>query len=511
MATLDIFSPHSTQLYTPEQVKLGEGVIAAELDIDLYDLMCAAGQSIFEFIVQDYSQAQSILVCCGKGNNGGDGYTVARLLKTHGFQVDLWQIGDPNALRGDAERAKEAWLNEGGHILPPQRQLPQHVDLIIDALLGIGVKGQLRPEFISLIESINTHSVDTISIDLPSGLCARTGAHLGAVIQATHTLTLVALKQGLFTGQARAYIGHLSFFSLGVNERFITRYIPQVHLLNKTELKHSLPKRSPVAHKGDFGRALMIGGDEGMGGAIILACESLARSGTGLFSVLTHPSNTSALLCRRPEAMVKGQHQFSDLELRTHIQSMQALVVGPGLGLQEWGSRLWKQIQVNHDQQSLLIDADALSLLSLSEPWWTSYSSSIDIVLTPHPGEAAKLLNISTAQVESDRFAAVRAIALKYKATVVLKGAGTLIDDGEHTWICPLGNSGMASGGMGDVLSGIIGAFLAQGVSARSSALLGVWLHSCAADLMVKSIGQVGLLASDLIKGLPQAFRELSK
>ena len=502
-------------LYTAQEVKEGEKLLCDEQNVDLYDLMKKAGQALYTHLLAHYPQCKTILICCGKGNNGGDGYTLARLLKSNGTDVILWQIPSATDLKGDAAKARDEWLNLGGEIYPPSLE-NLSVDLIVDALLGIGIKGEVRETYSEVINYLNQHSAPILSVDLPSGLCADTGRVLGTAIHAEHTVSLVALKQGLFTGQARAYVGELFFAGLEIYSAFTQKYPTRVKLLTKGLTKTLMPKRSPTAHKGQCGKLLLIGGAHGMGGALILASEAAARSGVGLLSTLTHPMTSTALLSRRPEVMVHCVAEDLSFEEHQLFSAHPTIVIGPGLSTQKWGWSRWQELQRLHSANSVVLDADALNLLAEQGAWWLDKTlrkqgqQEFQPILTPHPGEAARLLTCSTAEIEHDRFSAVKSLAQKYQAVVVLKGAGTLISDGEQTWICPLGNAGMASGGMGDVLSGIIGSYVAQGLSPLSASLLGVYVHSLAADCAVNSYGCSALLASDLIEALPQVHRELT-
>ena len=504
-------------LYRPDAVRQIEQRGVAQKGISLYQLMIRAGEAIANQIQQSYPQTHHVLVCCGGGNNGGDGYTVARLLSDQGVRVTLWQTGDPMSLSGDAARARDAWRATGGVIDVAGSQVPDSVDLVIDALLGIGVRGAPRPETAAVIQTLNAHAAPILAVDLPSGLCPDTGWRPGVAIHADLTLTLVAIKRGLLTGQARAHVGQLCYADLGIIDE-VNSTPPEASLLTHTpsSLGITLSQRSPVVHKGNCGRVTVVGGSVGMGGALCLASEAAARAGAGLVTALTAPEHLIPLMVRCPEVMTQSVAGVQQRLTTPRLEWATALVVGPGLSVESWGKARWMEVlsaQAAH-HRPWVVDADALTLLADLErneglPSWWLTSTQTQAVLTPHPGEAARLLGCSTQEVERDRYAAVREISRRYASVVALKGAGTLIDDGQRTWVCSLGNPGMASGGMGDVLSGLIGGLLAQGLSPAHACVLGVWLHSRAADLAHLHCDDRALLASDLFATLPNALREL--
>ncbi|TVM23313.1 NAD(P)H-hydrate dehydratase [Vibrio cholerae] len=315
---------------------------------------------------------------------------------------------------------------------------------------------------------------------------------MGTCIKAQHTVSLIGLKQGLVTGQARCYVGTLHYAGLGVEEVFAQHNTPSLVSIDG-KLRHSLlPPRQACTHKGQNGKALIVGGNEGMGGALILCASACARSGAGLSAAMTHPDNVTAMLTITPEVMSTSwnkQHLFEE-----RIEWCDALALGPGLGRDAQAQQIMQRLS------SLKVpkvwDADALYFLAHNP----SYDAQR--IITPHPVEAARLLGCEVEEVEQDRFAAIRQLQQRYGGVVVLKGAGTLVDDGKEIAVCLQGNPGMASGGMGDVLTGIIVALLAQKIPLADAAKLGVWLHSSAADLNTKSHGQRGLLASDLLPHL---------
>ena len=485
----------SGKLYRAEQVRRGERQAAAQQQLAMYLLMERAGAAVFHQLEQDFTRHQHVLVCCGGGNNGGDGYVVARLAKEAGYQVTLWQMGDAAKLQGDAALARDAWLATGGQILPPAASIPSSIEVVIDALLGTGLSGEVRPEGKQLIMMINRIAVPVIAIDIPSGLCADTGKVLGEAVKAQSTVTFIGSKQGLWTGQAAEYVGQVQFAGLQVADDFEQIEPPSAHLIQAADVASCLLPRARSAHKGDHGRIILAGGDHSMGGAIRMASEAAARAGAGLTAVLTQPDNALSIVTARPEIMAVGWQQTDKVLLAQRLQWADVLVVGPGLGQSSWSQSLYSEL--TKTEKSLVVDADGLNLLSRSPDYKNNR------IITPHPGEAARLLACSVHEVEADRFRAARALQQKYGGVVVLKGAGTLVDDGTQCWVCAAGNPGMATGGMGDVLSGIIGALLGQGLSLAAAAWSGVWIHSTAADRCAAE-GERGMLASDLFPHIRQ-------
>ncbi|MGF1684408.1 NAD(P)H-hydrate dehydratase [Photobacterium minamisatsumaniensis] len=483
-----------TQLYLAEQVRQGERQAARLMNLDLYCLMERAGLAVFDYMTEAFPSSTDILVCCGGGNNGGDGYVVARLALLAGYSVRVWHVGDPTQLTGDAAKAKQAWLAAGGHILKPEPCLPESVGVVIDAILGIGLTGLVRPNALELIKAINMSCLPVIAVDTPSGVCADTGQVLGGAIKAQATITFIGCKQGLLTGQAVNYVGELILAGLEVESVFQSICQPSTKRVTRNDLVSCLGSRKRSAHKGDHGRILCVGGDRGMGGAIRLAAEAAARSGAGLTAVLTQPDNVLSIIAAVPEIMAQGWQEKAH-EASQKLAWAKVVVLGPGLGLSDWSKALF--FYFAHSEKKMVLDADGLNLLALSPDYKNNR------IITPHPGEAARLLQCTIADIEADRFAAVKALQHKYGGVAVLKGAGSLIYDGADCWLCTAGNPGMATGGMGDILSGIIGALAGQGLTLSDASRIGVLIHSLAADLCAKD-GERGMLASDLFPHIRQ-------
>ncbi|WP_019615620.1 NAD(P)H-hydrate dehydratase [Psychromonas ossibalaenae] len=478
--------PHS--LYRAQQIQDFEGQAAELAGTELYTLMERAGQACWQVFKQHFPDAGRVLVLSGKGNNGGDGYIFAAAAKDAGLDVQLCQMGEPVDLKGDAARARNAWSIAQGTIDGIEHADFEGADVIVDALLGTGLLGPVRAEYQRLIYKINQAGKAVLSVDIPSGLNADSGAVSDVAVKADITVSFVGLKQGLFTGCAPENCGEIYFSGLGITKEFESICESTVSRVLYDDFSDLLVKRSRISHKGFFGRTLVLGGNTGMPGAVRLAGEAALRTGSGLVKVLTRPENQLTVTAGRPELMVEAFHldKMDDSTIRDWATN---LVIGPGLGKDEWAENLFNYVLAS--DLATVVDADALNLL-VSKPAWKD-----NWILTPHPGEAARLLGCSITKVENDRFSAVRSLQRSFGGIVILKGAGTLICDGKQIYIANVGNPGMASGGMGDVLSGIIGGLLAQGIDPLHVAALAVNIHGLAADLAVKQ-DERGLLASDL-------------
>jgi hydroxyethylthiazole kinase-like uncharacterized protein yjeF len=462
-------------VWRTEAIRQMEQQIVASQHITMYQLMERAGVALFQTLQSRWPSARTIWILCGKGNNGGDGYVVARLARQHGFQVKVAALDVP-APGITAELAYRDWLKCGGTCLALQ-------DLTVDALLGIGPSTPLRGELPAWIQFINRNPAPVLCVDVPSGLNAENGHPLGCAVHATLTVTMLGLKYGLVTGLSASYVGKLQIASLGRTVWPEHAALQQVDALDYSQIRSLLPPRDPCAHKGNHGKLLIIAGGRGMPGAAHLATDAALRTGSGLVKVCCDPANQAMIFMGRPELMFS---QNIDVDL---VWSS-TIVIGPGLGTDDWAQTLWQKTQTC--DQPMVVDADALTLLA-QQP-----RKSHHWVLTPHPGEAARLLHCTVADIEADRYTAVSRLQQQYGGVVLLKGPGTLVCDGRHTIVCLEGNPGMASGGMGDVLSGVIGGLLAQGLPLFQAAYAGALIHGKAGNCVAELNGERGMLASDL-------------
>lgn len=482
-----------SDLYRAEQVRELDRCAIEDHGISGIQLMKRAARAAFQTLLQYWPEVEHITVLCGAGNNAGDGYIIAALAAQKRIPVDVFFVADPQQLQGDARSAYEFACREGVIVQPYAKG--QRLDgVLVDALLGTGLRGAVRGEYVDAINSINRSQLPVLAVDIPSGLCADTGTVLGCAVKADISVCFIGLKQGLLTGSGQHNAGQIVFDDLEVPMDVYAQQVPAAQRLKVSELLECLPERHEDAHKGDFGHVMVIGGELGFGGAAAMAGEASARMGAGLTSVATRPEHVAAIVARRPELMVMGVTSGQSLE--PLLERPTVLVLGPGLGQTPWSEQMLQQGA--KAGLPMVLDADALNLLAQGR--LLSGERRDNWVLTPHPGEAARLLGITTEDVQSDRFAAATALQQKFGGAVVLKGSGTLIvgSDGSVS-LTTDGNPGMASGGMGDVLSGVIGSFLAQGMTPVHAAQLGVCLHGAAADMAVAEEGMHGLLATDLL------------
>jgi ADP-dependent NAD(P)H-hydrate dehydratase / NAD(P)H-hydrate epimerase len=478
------------ELYRAEQVRELDRRAIEDGGTTGYALMNRAGAAAYAALHRQWPRTRSIVAVCGAGNNAGDGYVIARLAHEHGLAATVMALVDPARLGGDARRAWQDALAAGIEVLPFDATGLADADVIVDAVFGTGLSRPVEGEWRAAIEAINAAPAPVLAVDIPSGLMADTGAILGAAIHATLTISFIGLKQGLFTGQGPDCCGIIVFDDLAVPHTLHIGLEPAAHRYGGEDRAQWLAPRARAAHKGDFGHVLVIGGDHGFAGAARMAAEAAARSGAGLVSVATRPEHAVVQAALRPEIMFRGvadPNQLQPLLARASV-----LAIGPGLGQGDWGQSLLDAGLAYG--KPLVLDADALNLLARIP------GHRDDWILTPHPGEAARLLDCDTATVQRDRFAAVRQLVQRYGGVILLKGAGTLIAEaGQSPDVIDAGNPGMASGGMGDVLTGIIAGLLAQGLAPAVATRLGAWLHATAADRAATADGERGLLATDLL------------
>jgi NAD(P)H-hydrate epimerase len=485
-----------TELYSAEQARELDRVAIEEHGMGGYTLMRRAGRGLWQSILHMYPNVSGITVFCGSGNNGGDGYVVATIAKAAGINVQVISVTDTAMLGGAALTAFEQAQDAAIAVERFSNGIDVSGELIVDALFGTGLNKAVTGDYLAAIECINAAGVAVASADIPSGLCANTGAILGGAVQANLTATFIGVKQGLLTGSGPACSGELWFDDLALPAQVFEAVTVSVKRLPENLFEQCLPPRNKASHKGSNGHVLIVGGDKGFAGAVAMAAEAALRVGAGLVSVATRPEHVAAIVARTPEVMVHGVG--SGQELASVVELADVIVVGPGLGKSAWSEQLLQQVAAA--TVPLVVDADALNLLAAKRV--IRQRRRDNWVLTPHPGEAARLLEITTAEVQLDRFVAIAELQKNYGGVVVLKGSGTLVKgEPEHTHLCAAGNPGMASGGMGDVLSGVLGGLLAQGLSLNEASQCGVLLHSMAADVAAKH-GERGLLATDVINEL---------
>ena len=454
-----------------------------------YTLMSRAGAAAVAEARALFPDARRWQVVCGAGNNAGDGYVVARLAALEGIAASVVALVDPGKLSGDAATAYGDFVAEGGTVVPWAGQLDGEADLLVDGLLGSGLERDVTGEFAKAVDAINAHRAPVLALDIPTGLHGDSGKVLGCAVRADLTVTFVGLKAGLFLGNGPDCRGKLRFAGLEIPAGYRQGIAPAFRRIDEAQFSSALARRKRSGHKGDYGHVLIVGGGEGMPGAVRLAGEAALRSGAGLVSIATHPSHAALLVASRPELMSHGVAGADDLE--PLLECADVVAFGPGLGQSGWAQALYERLA--RLTLPMVWDADALNLLA-ARPQPAS-----NRIITPHPGEAGRLLGLSAAEVQEDRAAALAALQARYEGTVVLKGAGTLVSSTPVPYLCSGGNPGMGSAGMGDVLTGIIAGLLGQGVT--DAAAIGVEAHARAGDLAAVS-GERGLLASDLLDQL---------
>ena len=477
-------------LYTAEQTRELDRVTIEEFEVSGTVLMERAGAVAFDVLKQHWPDVKHLCIVCGTGNNGGDGFVLARIAHEQGYKVEVLIVGDSNKIKGDALAAKQRFEGCGLNTqVYGNGKLPLS-DLVVDAIFGTGLKGAASGDAIHAINAINQHGTPVLALDIPSGLLADSGHALAEVVRANATISFIGLNQGLLTAQGPDCCGELIFDDLQIPSGVSIKVPTSVKRL---DIPPSVfKKRDKESHKGLFGHVLVIGGEIGMSGAARLACEAALRTGAGLVSLATRYAHASIVNSTRPEIMSYPAERES--EIKFLIEKATIIAIGPGLGKSEWAATLFAT--AINSGKPLIIDADALNLLAM-EPLKRD-----NWILTPHPGEASRLLDITIEEVQADRFGAVQKIAEKYGGSVVLKGCGSLIHAEGITYLCDKGNPGMASGGMGDVLTGIISSLLAQDFSLSEAAKVGVHLHAMAGDAAAKGAGERGLLASDLMPAI---------
>ena len=484
--------PAPLPLYRPDQVRAMDAHAIDVLGVDATTLMERAGAAAFALLRERWPGARRIGIACGPGNNGGDGYVIARLARAAGKHVEVVIPAEGLPRSSEGQRAAAAWRESGGRTTFFDGGLPE-VDVWVDGLYGIGLARAPADSVRSIIERINASRLPVLALDVPSGIDADRGSAVGIAMRALLTLSFIAAKRGLYTGQARDFDGEVRLDTLGLPADAFAGFAPAAFLYRPNHLANGLAPRHANAHKGEHGHVLCVGGEEGMGGAVRLCAEAALRVGVGLASVATRGAGVAALLAVRPEAMTHAVEDAAALE--PLIERADVLAVGPGLGQGPWGRALFEVAVASG--KPVILDADALNLLA-AQP-----RALPAAILTPHPGEAARLLGTDTRTVQGDRFAAAEALAARFACVVVLKGAGTLVAaPGETTAVIGAGNPGMATGGMGDVLTGVIAALHAQRLSPFAAAVHGALLHGAAGDAAAQIDGERGLLPSDLFRHL---------
>lgn len=480
-------------LYSAEAVRQLDQLVIGQQQIPGAVLMKRAGRAAFDRLRQRWPDVAALQVFCGGGNNGGDGYVIAALAAQRQVPVTVFMGVSEGKLQGEALEAFRFAQQEGARFVADLAELPplEKHTVLVDALLGTGFSGDLREPVRSAVAYVNSAAAPVLAVDIPSGLNADTGA-AGEAVRADLTVTFIGRKAGLYLGRGPALTGDVLFDDLGAAEAVYAQVAPLAQRYDGRSLER-LPTRAADSYKNHFGHVMVVGGDHGFGGAALMAAEAAARTGAGLVSMASRPEHVAAALTRVPEVMAHPVVSGQELEPLLEIPSV--IAVGPGLGKSPWSEQLLAR--AGRAAVPLVLDADALNILAGGRV--LAGVKRDDWVLTPHVGEAARLLGIATADVMADRVAAARAIQQKFSGVVILKGAGTLIAHADGVDVINSGNPGMASGGMGDLLTGVTAALIGQGMALPAAARLAVWLHGEAGNLAAAEGGQRGLLATDLL------------
>ncbi len=515
------------KVLTAEQMQTIDRRTIEEIGVPGVVLMENAGRGVAEAIIERFSSTEvaCALVLSGKGHNGGDGYVVARHLLDRGWQVQTLVLGPRDAIRGDAKINLVALENCGGLItyIDDAAGLDSFLNscgdftVLIDALLGTGLCKEVAGLFRSTIEWLNAQQAPVVAVDIPSGIDASNGRVLGSAVRASLTTTFAYPKIGLTSYPGAGYVGELVVVDIGI-PAMVAKDVPDDCLLiGQAEARQLLPSRSLEGHKGTFGHLLVVSGSRGKCGAAVMSAESGLRGGAGLVTLACPQSVQPGIASRLTEVMTAPQlDNDGELSLLAYDDLLalaadkQALAIGPGLGS---GHQVHDLIQrlVRDTSLPVVIDADGLNALC-GQLSILHNQRQRQLVLTPHPGEMARLTGLSSDEIQADRFKVCRDFAMQNGVTLVLKGARTLVASaGGRVCINPTGHAGLASGGMGDVLTGLIGSFLAQGLNAFDAAVLGVYLHGLAADRLLPEFGNAGLLATDVMREIPAARQALEK
>jgi len=475
-------------LYSPSQVRELDRRAIQDHGVAGYTLMTRAGEFAYRAIRERWGN-RPVLVVCGAGNNAGDGYVIARLALAAGAPARVVYLVPPEDLKGDAARAAADYASAGGQWDPFDGRLADGTSVTVDALLGTGLDRAVEGRFADAVSAVNAVEGPVLAVDVPSGLNADTGALMGPAVRADVTTTFVGMKCGLLTGRGPEFCGTVLYDSLGVPGDVFRDMEPKARRVTVRDAEDVLAPRPRDAHKGLYGHVLVVGGGPGMPGAARMAGEAALRTGAGLVSVATRVEHVAAVAAGRPELMCHGVAEAGDLA--PLLERATVVAVGPGLGQTPWARGLLATVLGTG--LPLVVDADALNLLAHAP------TDRGNWILTPHPGEASRLLGQDTTSIQADRFAAVAELAARYAAVAVLKGAGSLICDTRgRVRLCACGNPGMAVAGMGDVLTGVIAGLLAQTRDLPTAAAVGVWLHAMAGDDASRT-GERGMVATDLL------------
>ena len=515
------------KVLTAAQMQAVDRQTIDEIGIPGVVLMENAGRGVADEILLRFASADSprALIMAGKGNNGGDGYVIARHLLDYGWTVQLLVLAERDAIKGDAAVHLRALENCEGHVdfVADEEALlgalagVGDLTVLVDALFGTGLTKPVQGVNLKAIEWLNQQSSPVVAVDIPSGIDASTGRVLGVAVSATLTVSFAFPKIGQVSYPGAGLVGELVVTNIGIPTQVSGQVSTDYLLVGADDARRLLPVRNHDGHKGTFGHLLVVAGSTGKCGAAVMASESGLRAGAGLVTLACPQSVQPGIASRLTEVMTAPLSDFrgeANLNALGHLLSLtegkQALAVGPGLGLGKESGDLVRHL-IEDSELPIVVDADGLAALC---GHLNIIEGQLDrqMVLTPHPGEMARLTGLSVAEIQADRFSVARDFAMQNGVVLVLKGARTLIVSPDGlVCINTTGHAGLASGGMGDVLTGLIGSLIAQGLTAFDAATLGVYLHGFAADRLHSSFGDAGLLATDVMREIPAARQALAK
>jgi ADP-dependent NAD(P)H-hydrate dehydratase / NAD(P)H-hydrate epimerase len=510
---------------TAEQMREMDRLTIQKYGVPSLNLMERAGEGITQAILENFTRAakKGVLVVAGKGNNGGDGLVVARLLKKKRIPCEVALLARKDELSPDAAHNLRAYTKLRGKVtevgqtsLDLLSEAMRDKGLLVDAILGTGTKDAVRGFYAEAITLMNASGVPIVAVDIPSGLDTDRGLPLGVAIQAEMTVALAYPKLGEVIYPGLVYVGDLAVADIGIDCRGVEEVSPNVELSERAEVGRLVPTREPDSHKGTYGHVLVMAGSRGKTGAAILACRAAMRTGAGLVTLAAPRSLNDIFATSMVEVMTEPlqdaaeeMEPLSDEEWRRLLARKNSLLFGPGIGVHD-ATRSALRWLLRNLEMPWVIDADGLT--NLVEELDRLRRAKTPPILTPHPGEMARLIHKDSATVNQDRVGIARAFAVAHRCHIVLKGARTVIATaGGKVFINPTGNPGMASGGMGDVLAGMLAALLGQGLNPEEAMKLGVYLHGFVGDRAAEDKGQIGLIASDIIEGLPAGMRVLSQ
>ena len=512
-------------IVTAEQMREMDRLTIEKYGVSSLVLMERAGQGIAKAILECFGRVlkKGVLIVAGKGNNGGDGFVVARLLKRKRIPCEVALLARRDEVSPDSAHNLRSYLKLKGKVVEIAADgldlLSQRMNgkgLLVDAILGTGIKNEIRGLHAEAITLMNASGLPMVAVDIPSGLDTDKGTVLGAAIQAEMTVALGYLKLGEVIYPGLKYVGDLVVAEIGIDPRAVQEVAPKTEILQQEEIRSLVPIREPDSHKGTYGHLLVVAGSRGKTGAAILACRAAMRTGAGLVTLAAPRSLNDIFASSLIEVMTEPlaenaaeeMEPLGDGEWRRMLERKNAVLFGPGAGVNDAARNNLRWLLRNLEVP-WVIDADGLNNLAFDLDRLRSARTAP--VLTPHPGEMGRLIGKDAAAVNQDRIGIARAFATAHRCYVVLKGARSVIATADgKVFINPTGNPGMASGGMGDVLAGMLAALLGQGLSAEDAMKLGVYLHGFVGDRLAAEKGEIGLIASDIIEGLPAGMRVLS-